>query len=54
MPLGKLDEMVEAWRVLLAADERTPAARWVERYHGRSGQEDYALCAAPLTRIFHQ
>lgn len=49
MPLGKLNEMVEAWRVLLAAEERTPAARWVERYHGRSGQEDYALCAAPLS-----
>lgn len=49
--VGKVDNVVATWELLLQDDAlvRSPTARWIEKYAGSTNQDDFLMCAAPLT-----
>jgi ATP-dependent DNA helicase DinG len=49
--LGKLDNVVEAWELMLLDDSQQamPTARWIERHEGSASKDDYLVYAAPIT-----
>ena len=49
--VSKVDNVVTTWELLLQDDvlTRSPTARWIEKYAGSANQEDFLMCAAPLT-----
>jgi ATP-dependent DNA helicase DinG len=49
--VGKVDAVVATWELLLQDDAltRSPTARWIEKYAGNASEDDFLICAAPLT-----
>jgi len=49
--LGKLENLVDTWELMLREDAvgATPTARWIEKYEGVSTQQDYLICASPIS-----
>lgn len=48
---AKLDNLVETWRLMLAADVEgeAPVARWIEVHESTSSSSDYLVCASPIS-----
>jgi ATP-dependent DNA helicase DinG len=49
--LGKLENLVNTWELLLRADPDgfAPTARWVEKYASSADANDFMVCASPIT-----
>ncbi|MFT3815644.1 MAG: ATP-dependent DNA helicase DinG [Acidovorax sp.] len=45
---AKLDQLVTTW-TWMRCDDAQPVARWVERHAGAAGEDDFQVCASPIS-----
>ena len=47
--LGKLDNLLATWALMLGEEGEAPTARWVEQYVSAAEADDFLICASPIS-----